>query len=29
MFWEFNGKYWKEREKALTGEAWRQVEEIF
>lgn len=28
-FWEFNGKYWKEREKALTGEAWKEVEEIF
>ncbi|KAG4421595.1 hypothetical protein IFR04_005214 [Cadophora malorum] len=28
-FWEFNGKYWKEREKAGNGEAWRMVEEIF
>ncbi|KAH8597750.1 oxysterol-binding protein-like protein [Bisporella sp. PMI_857] len=28
-FWEFNGRYWKERERALTGEAWKQVEEIF
>ncbi|KAJ5053713.1 uncharacterized protein L3040_000004 [Drepanopeziza brunnea f. sp. 'multigermtubi'] len=28
-FWEFSGKYWKEREKAATGEAWRMVEEIF
>lgn len=28
-FWQFNGKYWKEREKAGTGEAWKMVEEIF
>ncbi|KAE8450215.1 hypothetical protein EG329_006642 [Mollisiaceae sp. DMI_Dod_QoI] len=28
-YWHFNGKYWKEREKASTGEAWQQVEEIF
>lgn len=28
-FWQFNGKYWKQREKAMTGEAWKQVEEIF
>ncbi|KAL2069239.1 hypothetical protein VTL71DRAFT_15577 [Oculimacula yallundae] len=28
-FWQFNGKYWKEREKAEKGEAWRMVEEIF
>jgi hypothetical protein len=28
-YWQFNGKYWKEREKAITGEAWKQVEEIF
>ncbi|KAK2626579.1 hypothetical protein QTJ16_003754 [Diplocarpon rosae] len=28
-FWQFNGKYWKEREKAESGEAWRMVEDIF
>ncbi|PQE07160.1 hypothetical protein CJF31_00004803 [Rutstroemia sp. NJR-2017a BVV2] len=28
-FWAFNGKYWEEREKAPTGEAWRDVEDIF
>lgn len=28
-FWEFNGKYWQQREKALTGEAWTGVEDIF
>ncbi|EHL00950.1 putative Oxysterol-binding protein like protein C2F12.05c [Glarea lozoyensis 74030] len=29
MYWQFNGKYWEEREKAASGEAWRNVEEIF
>lgn len=29
MYWQFNGKYWKQREKALSGDAWREVEEIF
>lgn len=28
-FWDFNGKYWSEREKALSGKAWADVEEIF
>ena len=28
-FWDFNGKYWQEREKAASGDAWREVEEIF
>jgi hypothetical protein len=28
-YWQFNGKYWLEREKAPTGEAWKGVEEIF
>jgi len=29
VYWKFTGDYWKEREKALTGEAWKRVEEIF
>ncbi|RFU24198.1 hypothetical protein B7463_g12141, partial [Scytalidium lignicola] len=29
MYWQFNGQYWKEREKALNGEAWKDVESIF
>ncbi|KAH8811384.1 oxysterol-binding protein-like protein [Xylogone sp. PMI_703] len=29
MYWKFNHEYWKEREKALTGEAWKDVEDIF
>ncbi|CZT12397.1 related to oxysterol-binding protein [Rhynchosporium graminicola] len=28
-FWQFSGEYWKERENAGKGEAWRMVEEIF
>ncbi|CAG8956919.1 hypothetical protein HYFRA_00011968 [Hymenoscyphus fraxineus] len=28
-YWKFTGRYWSEREKALTGEAWKEVEEIF
>jgi hypothetical protein len=28
-YWAFNGKYWKEREKALSGKAWKRVEDIF
>jgi hypothetical protein len=28
-FWKFNDKYWVEREQALTGEAWKEVEDIF
>jgi len=28
-YWRFTGEYWKEREKAKIGEAWRDVEEIF
>lgn len=28
-FWNFNGQYWAEREKAGSGQAWKQVEEIF
>ncbi|ESZ90553.1 hypothetical protein SBOR_9060 [Sclerotinia borealis F-4128] len=28
-FWAFNDKYWNEREKAATGEAWTDVEDIF
>jgi hypothetical protein len=29
MYWKFSGRYWKEREKAASGEAWKEVEEIF
>ncbi|RDL41016.1 uncharacterized protein BP5553_00995 [Venustampulla echinocandica] len=28
-YWKFNGNYWTERQKALTGEAWSGVEDIF
>lgn len=28
-YWAFNDKYWNEREKAATGEAWTGVEDIF
>ncbi|KAB8294811.1 hypothetical protein EYC80_006772 [Monilinia laxa] len=28
-YWAFNDKYWREREKAATGEAWKDVEDIF
>ncbi|APA11962.1 hypothetical protein SS1G_05524 [Sclerotinia sclerotiorum 1980 UF-70] len=28
-YWAFNNKYWNEREKAPTGEAWAGVEDIF
>jgi hypothetical protein len=28
-FWQFNGRYWKERERAAEGKAWRGVEDIF
>jgi hypothetical protein len=28
-FWAFNGRYWEERERAKTGEAWKGVEDIF
>lgn len=28
-FWNFSGKYWEEREKAGSGEAWKTIEEIF
>lgn len=28
-FWDFNGRYWEEREKALEGGAWKGVEDIF
>jgi hypothetical protein len=28
-FWEFNGRYWEERENAPSGKAWANVEEIF
>ncbi|RAL58749.1 hypothetical protein DID88_003055 [Monilinia fructigena] len=28
-YWAFNDKYWSEREKAATGEAWKDVEDIF
>lgn len=29
MYWQFNHEYWNERKKALTGEAWKGVEDIF
>jgi hypothetical protein len=29
MYWKFNGRYWKEREKAASSEAWKEVETIF
>jgi oxysterol-binding protein 1 len=28
-YWNFNGRYWEEREKAPTGEAWKEIEDIF
>lgn len=28
-YWSFTGKYWEEREKAASGEAWKTIEEIF
>lgn len=28
-YWNMDGRYWKEREKALSGEAWKDVEEIW
>ncbi|RDW92566.1 hypothetical protein BP5796_01960 [Coleophoma crateriformis] len=28
-YWSFTGKYWQEREKAASGEAWKTIEEIF
>jgi len=28
-YWVFNGRYWQEREKAGTGVAWKEVEDIF
>jgi hypothetical protein len=28
-YWHFEGKYWEEREKAPTGQAWKGIEEIF
>ncbi|KAL3426554.1 oxysterol-binding protein [Phlyctema vagabunda] len=28
-YWSFTGKYWEERAKAGSGEAWKQIEEIF
>jgi hypothetical protein len=28
-YWQFDGKYWNEREKAPSGKAWRTIEEIF
>jgi hypothetical protein len=28
-YWKFDGKYWEERNKAGTGEAWKKIEEIF
>ncbi|KAH6661887.1 oxysterol-binding protein-like protein [Halenospora varia] len=29
IYWHFNGRYWQEREKAISGEAWKEVEDIF
>ncbi|KAG9230204.1 Oxysterol-binding protein-domain-containing protein [Amylocarpus encephaloides] len=28
-YWQYNGMYWKERENAGSGEAWRGVDKIF
>lgn len=28
-YWRCTGNYWKEREKAIDGKAWKEVEEIF
>jgi hypothetical protein len=28
-YWKFNGRYWTEREKSPSGEAWSGVEDIF
>jgi len=29
MYWQFNGKYWKERERALEEGAWSASDDIF
>ncbi len=28
-YWKFTGQYWMQREKALSGEGWKDIEEIF
>jgi hypothetical protein len=29
MYWQFTGKYWKERERALEEGAWSESDDIF